>query len=226
MADRTMSPTSVEPLEVELFMDYHCPYSHRVAAWLDGLGPERVAVRHRLFGLEQVNRDPTATEWRLWEQPLDYVHHQARQNRRSLAAFLATAIVEAAEPPTVARRFRAAVYAARFDERLDIADPQVLDRLASAAGAAPGRVPAGLSDHDTIEAARRQIAVDWAAGCTDYRIFGVPTLRVGRARPFYLRLARRVDPAEGGRFLDALLAFRAAAPDVLELKLPEPVKPA
>jgi hypothetical protein len=201
MADRMTSPTSVEPLEVELFMDYHCPYSHRVAAWLDGLGPERVAVRHRLFGLEQVNRDPTATEWRLWEQPLDYVHHGAR-------------------------RFRAGVYAARFDERLDIADPDVLDRLASAAGAVPDRVPAGLSDTDAIEAARRRIAVDWAAARADYMIFGVPTLRVGRARPFYLRLARPVDPAEGPRFLDALLAFRAAAPDVLELKLPEPVKPA
>jgi len=213
------------PLEIELFMDYHCPYSHRVVAWLDALGPGRVAVRHRLFALEQVNRDATATEWRLWEQPLDYVHYEERQYRRPLAAFLATAIVDALGLPGVARRFRAGVYAARFDERLDIADPAVLDRVASAAGAAPNRVIAGFQNADAMAAARRRIADDWTAARTGYAVFGVPTLRIGESRPFYLRLAHPVVPADGPGFLDALLVFRAAAPDVLELKLPEPVQP-
>jgi predicted DsbA family dithiol-disulfide isomerase len=213
------------PLEVELFMDYHCPYSHRVVAWLDALGPDRVAVRHRLFALEQVNRDAAAAEWRLWEQPLDYVHYQERQHRRPLAAFLATAIVDAEELPGVARRFRAGVYAARFDERLDITDPAILDRIAAAAGADSNRVRAGLADARAVALARQRIAGDWAAARTGYAIFGVPTLRIGDDRPFYLRLARPVAPADGPGFLDALLAFRAAAPDVLELKLPEPVSP-
>jgi hypothetical protein len=226
MAAHGFARATAGPIVTELFMDYHCPYSGRVVAWLDELGPERVAVRHRLFALEQVNRDPAAAEWRLWEQPLDYVHYQERQNRRPLAAFLATAIIDASETATVARRFRGGVYAARFVERLDIADPAVLDRTASAAGAAPNRVPAGLLDADTVGAARRRIADDWAAARTDFAIFGVPTLRIGEARPFYLRVARPVAPEDGPGFLDALLAFRAGAPDVLELKLPEPVEPA
>lgn len=208
------------PVAVELFMDYHCPYSHRVVAWLDDLGPERVEVRHRLFGLEQVNRDPTATDWRLWEQPLDYRHYRDRQDRRPLAAFLATAIVEAGEPPDVARRFRRAVYAGRFGERSDITDVDILDGAARAAGAAPDRVRDGLRDQTVLVGARRRIADDWAAARSDFAIFGVPTLRIGAASPFYLRLARPVEPADGQARLEALLAFRRLAPEVLELKLP------
>lgn len=203
-------------------MDYHCPYSYRVAGWLDDLEPRHVALRARLVGLEQFNRDVTAAEWRLWEQPLDYVHHRQRQNRRSLAAFLATAIIEAAEPGDVARRFRRAVYTARFSERADIADEAVLEHLADVAGVAPGRVRDGLADPATIAAARERLAEDWAAARRDYAIFGVPTVRIGTDRPWYLRLDDRVEPAEGLRLLDALLTFRAAVPDLLELKLPEP----
>lgn len=224
--DGSWAPLQGAPLQIELFMDYHCPYSYRVVGWLDDLGPGRIAVRHRLVGLEQLNRDATAADWRLWEQPLDYVHYRERQNRRPLAAFLATAIIETAEAAEVARRFRRGVYEARFGERADITDPAVLDRVAVTAGAMPDRVRDGLAMPQIVAAARARIAADWAAARADYAVFGVPTLRFGAARPFYLRLARSIDRAEGPRFLDALLAFRAAAPEVLELKLPEPVEPA
>jgi predicted DsbA family dithiol-disulfide isomerase len=211
------------PIDVELFIDYHCPYSHRAVEWLDALEPGRVHLRHRLFALEQVNRDAAALEWRLWEQPLDYAQYRGKQHRRSLAAFLATAIVEAAEPPQVARQFRRGVYAARFEDRADISDVEVLERAAGAAGAAPGRVRDGLANPDAVATARARIAEDWAAARAEYAIFGVPTLRIGGSRPLYLRLARALGTDEGPGFLDALVAFRAAAPDVLELKVPEPV---
>ncbi|MBF8289394.1 MAG: DSBA-like thioredoxin domain, partial [Chloroflexi bacterium] len=204
-------------------MDYHCPYSQRVVLWLDDLGPERVAVRHRLFGLEQVNRDPGATDWRLWEQPLDYIQYRERQDRRSLAAFLATAIVEANEARGVAARFRRAVYEARFQDRADISDLMLLDSLAAAAGAAAGRVADGFSRPAELATARVRIADDWAAARSSFAIFGVPTLGVGGARPFYLRLAGPVEPADGPAVLDALLDFRSEVPGVLELKLPEPI---
>lgn len=204
-------------------MDYHCPYSHRAVAWLDDLGPGRVAVAYRLFALEQVNHDASASEWRLWEQPLDYAQYRGRQDRRSLAPFLATAIVEADESPEAARRFRRAVYEARFGERADISDIGVLERAAAAAGADADRVRGGLANPGAVAAARRRIADDWAVARAEYAIFGVPTLRIDGGRPFYLRLGRILGPEEGPAFLHALLAFRAAAPDLLELKLPEPV---
>ncbi|MBI2775834.1 MAG: DsbA family protein [Chloroflexi bacterium] len=220
---RAQQPGGPGPLEVELFMDYHCPYSWRAVAWLDDLPADAVRVRHRLFALEQVNRDPSATGWQLWTQPLDYVHHQGRQDRRPLAAFLATDVIDRTEPADVARRFRRAVYAVRFETRGDITDPAVLEGAAEAAGAARGRIREALADEAALLPARQRIADDWTAARRDYAVFGVPTLRIGDEQPFYLRLARALEPAAGAAFLEALLAFRAAAPDVLELKLPEPV---
>jgi hypothetical protein len=220
---RAARPAGFGPRAVELFMDYHCPYSHRATAWLDGLPADLVTVSHRLFALEQVNRDPTATAWRLWEQPLDYVHYRERQDRRPLAAFLATAILEATEPPEVVTRFRLGVYAARFEQGGDIADLDVLDGVALAAGVARGRLGEGLADPTQAAAARQRIADDWAGSRAEYATFGVPTLRIDGGVPFYLRLAGPVDPASGAAFLTAILDFRAAAPGVLELKVPERV---
>jgi hypothetical protein len=213
------------PIEVEAFIDYHCPYSHRAVAWLDALAEVgRIASRYRLFGLEQVNRDPAATAWRLWDQPLDYEHYRGRQDRRPLAAFLATAIIDAAEPADVARRFRLGVYGARFDDLADISDIEVLERAAVAAGAAPDRIRNGLADPDRLEAARRRIADDWARARAAYEIFGVPTLSLDGAAPFYLRLAGHVEAAAGAALLDAIRTFRRAAPDLLELKVPDAIE--
>jgi hypothetical protein len=208
------------PVRAELFMDYHCPYSHRVVAWLDELGPGVADVRYRFFALEQVNHDPEAVLWRLWEQPLDYPQYRGRQERRALGSFLATAILEAVEAPGVVRRFRRALYEARFVARADISDLDVLGAAADLAGAAPDMIRRGFADPALVAAARERIAADWAAARDPWQVFGVPTLVIGDAPPVYLRLAAAVPPAGGGALWDALLAFRAAAPGILELKQP------
>lgn len=214
------------PRRITVFFDYHCPYSYRVASWFRALGPDRLAVEHRFLSLEQLNRDPEATSWRLWEQPLDYEHHRGRPERRSLAAFLATAIAEGAggaalEPPLV-EELRLAIFAARHDDRLDISDPAVLDGLARSIGLPAGWLAARLADPGVVAAARGRIAADWAAARVPDRLFGVPTLVIDDAPPVYLRLARPPAADEGERLL-AWLAERAASlPFVLELKLPAP----
>lgn len=216
-------PDGSLPVAVEAFIDFHCPYSYRAVTWLDALGPELVDVRYRLFGLEQVNRDPTAEHWRLWDQPLDYEHYQERRDRRPLAAFLAAAVVDGTGDAALAIRYRRAVYEARFQDRLDISDPVLLEHLAVGVGAPARLVRDGLTaGHPAEIAARARIADDWRAARQDAEVFGVPTLRLGTDAPFYLRLARPV--SDGAAFLSALLAFRAAAPEVLELKLPAPIE--
>ena len=210
------------PLAVEVFMDYHCPYSHRVVCWLDDLVAGLVDVRYRLFALEQVNQDPDATTWRIWDQPLDYVQYRDRQDRRSLAAFLVTAIAEAtAADPAVARRLRRAIYAARFEDRLDISEPAVLEAAAVTAGLPPGWVAGSLADPALVERARTRLADDWAVARAPYLVFGVPTIVAGDQAPVYVRLAGSIPPADGVALLAAFRAFREAAPMILELKEPE-----
>lgn len=215
------------PTTVEVFMDYHCPYSHRVVCWLDDLEAGLVEVRYRLFALEQVNHDPEAATWRIWEQPLDYSQYRARQDRRSLAGFLATAIIEATVPDVgVLRRVRRALYAARFEDRLDISDPAVLEAAALRAGLPAGWIGEALRDDARTGPARQRIADDWAAARSPYLVFGVPTVVVGDEPPVYLRLTTSIAPAEGAALWAAFRAFRAAAPMVVELKEPERIPPA
>lgn len=223
MPDAQPDPRPDPPLVVDAFLDYHCPYSYRAVAWLDDLGPELVTVRHRLFALEQVDRDPDAAEWRLWEQPLDYRHYRDLPERRPLVAFLAAAIVEAAEPDEVARAFRLALYMARHDFARNVSDIDVVEQAGAIAGVRPGRIRDGIADPATQGAARRRIHEDWLAARSEYRIFGVPTLRLGGDRPFYLRLAGMVAREDGPRLLAALATIRTTPPGILEIKLPEPV---
>jgi hypothetical protein len=219
---------SPAPLELTVWYDYHCPYSRRAVAWLDGLGPARVRPAYRAFALEQVNVDPAAIEWQIWTQPLDYEHYRGRQDRRGLAALLATELLAAAEEPGVVARFRAEVYAARFDRTADIADPATLAAAAVAAGATSagnggGALLAALADETALTPARARLAADWAAARAEWEVFGVPTLQFEGDAPIYLRLEREPDPgAEAVDLLDRLVGLGRAAPYVLEVKRPEP----
>lgn len=211
-------------VELTVWYDYHCPYSFRATEWLIGLGPDRVRPRFRPFPLEQVNRDAMAEAWRLWEQPLDYVHYRDRQDRRPLAGFLATAVLEGAEAPEVVERFRLGVYRARFDDKADITDVGLLVRLATAAGADGPSLASAMADETALAAPRAGLAQAWSDARTAYTIFGVPTIEPAGEPPFYLRLERAVEPGlEAQDLLDRVLGLRREASIVLELKLPEPV---
>jgi hypothetical protein len=213
-------------LEMTVWYDYQCTYSNRAIRWLDGLGPGVAHVTYRAFGLEQVERDATATTWRLWDQSLDYEHHDGRPWKRSLAAFLATAVVEATGGPVVVARFRHAVLDARWTDKRDLSDPAVLIELAEASGADAGTLADALAGTGTggvarQAAARARIAGDWAAARTDHAIFGVPTIRWGEIAPIYLRLAHLPDPDEAQPLFDVLVDLRERFPLVLELKQPD-----
>jgi hypothetical protein len=183
-----------------------------------------VRPRFRPFPLEQVNRDATAESWRLWEQPLDYVNYRERQDRRPLAAFLATGLVEEMESAGVVERFRLAVYRARFDDKADISDVGLLVHLAAATGADDRRLASAMADETALAAPRAGLARAWRDARSTYAIFGVPTIEPAGERPFYLRLERSAEPGkEAQDLLDRVLGLRRDAPLVLELKLPEPV---
>lgn len=210
------------PLDLTVWYDYHCPYSQRAVEWLIGLGPAHVRPRFRPFPLEQVNRDATATAWRLWEQPLDYVHYRERQDRRPLHAFLATTLLEAFDEPEVVDRFRLAVYRARFDEKADISDVDLLVRLAAEAGADGPSLARAMAEEAALTAARGGLAAAWAEARATWEIFGVPTIEPDGARPFNLRLERPVLPgSEAIDLLERVMGLRRDASLVLELKLPE-----
>jgi hypothetical protein len=210
---------TASPTKLDLFYDFHCPYCYRAVDWIGGLGGDVVDADYRLFALEQVNRDPDADGWRLWEQPLDYRHYRERQDRRPLAPFLAMANVEAVETADVAARFRLGVFAQRFDEHEDITDTGRLAHVLHQAGGDGHRLKERFEDAAADVAARVRIATDWEDARRDFLVFGVPTLRLeGAPRPYYLRLEQRLTPADGRDFWDRFAGLLDDAPYLLEIK--------
>ena len=135
---------------------------------------------------------------------MDYQHYQERHDWRALAPFLATAIVEDHAGAAVSRRFRRAVYAAQFEDRLDISEPTLLDVAGVKAGLLPGWVEEALPDTSRTDAARRRLADDWAAARSPFLVFGVPTLVLDEQAPVYLRLDAPIPPANGAAIPDGL----------------------
>jgi hypothetical protein len=212
------------PLELTVFYDVHCPYSDRVLAWLADLGRDAVTPAYRTFPLEQVNHDPSATEWRIWEQPLDYEHYQGRQDRRALHAFVAIVLAERLAPVGAVDRFRLLVSRARHGLGRDVTERAFLLELAEEAGVDARALAELLDDEDAQAWARRRIADDWADARAEYEIFGVPTLRLDGVAPFYLRLERVPRGEDARELLDSIRGFGRRLPQVLEIKVPERVK--
>jgi hypothetical protein len=212
------------PLELTVFYDVHCPYSDRVLAWLADLGRDAVTPGYRTFPLEQVNHDPSATEWRIWEQPLDYEHYQGRQDRRALHAFVAIVLAERLAPVGAVDRFRLLVSRARHGLGRDVTERAFLLELAEEADVDARALAELLDDEDAQARARRRIADDWADARAEYEIFGVPTLRLDGVAPFYLRLERVPRGEDARELLDSIRGFGRRLPQVLEIKVPERVK--
>ena len=103
-----------------------------------------------------------------------------------------------------------------------LGDREGLRAAAERAGIEPDRVDPWAAGPGRLAEARSRLAADWAEARRDSAVFGVPTLRFDGERPWYLRLERTPQADEGEELLDWLVAIRAAAPYLLELKVPEP----
>ena len=79
-----------KPLVVEVYYDYLCPYVYAGALWVrdvkTALGDD-IEFVWRSFPLEQVN-SPEGPDWKLWEQPDDYVSRGFNAFRGAEAAKL------------------------------------------------------------------------------------------------------------------------------------------
>jgi predicted DsbA family dithiol-disulfide isomerase len=203
----------VEPevIELEVFYDYFCPFVYRASVLLQNVGRSRpLKVAWRYFSLAQVNSKDDG--WTVWDAP-------ASENVRGRIAFKAA---EAARRQGRFDDFHNLLLQARHRDRLEIDQPEVVERVAVDAGLNLEQFRQDVSDPDILAA----LARDHRQAVREHGVFGTPTFVFPDGASAYVRLAEAPEAGDHStRVFDRLVSVAAGEPSILELKRPRKPTP-
>jgi predicted DsbA family dithiol-disulfide isomerase len=204
----------VEVIELDLFFDYNCPFVYRAAKMLEAVsdsGERALKINWRYFSLSQVNHraDGPDDVWTVWNAP----------SSEPVKGRLAFKAAESARRQHRFDAFHMALLDARHRDRLDIEDPETVERVAGQEGLDLQRFRSDLADPAILSKLER----DHAEARDFHGVFGTPTL-VFPEGAAYLRLAGVLEGSEALRVFDNVAGTISSQPEVLEIK--RPVRPA
>ena len=200
-----------DPLAVDVYFDFSCPYVHSAAAWLSEvnrqLGDSRIEVTWKFFPLEQVNA-PADAEMPIWDLPPE----RRSRGRDSLHA----AAAARRQGREALERFHTALLALKHDEGQDHGKRSTLDEAASRADLDLARFSADLADRALL----KEIESDYVAGREELGVFGTPTFVFPNGHSAYLQILPPPPPEEAVAFwLDFVRDVRDR-PYLREIKRP------
>ncbi len=205
-AEPILKPAS--PLKFDVFYDYLCPYVYRASVLLQNVrdsGERPIELRWRYFSLIQVNSKDEG--WTVWDAP--------DSEARGRLAFKAA---EAARRQDAFDAFHMALLRARHEQRADINDVAVVERVAEDSGLDLDRFRKDIADPQIVLALER----DHRAGIAEYGVFGTPTF-VFDAGAAYVRLSEPPEASDSVAIFDRVISIAAEEPRILEIK--RPVRP-
>jgi predicted DsbA family dithiol-disulfide isomerase len=197
------------PRRFDVFYDYLCPFVYRASVLLQnvgGSGERPLEVRWRYFSLTQVNNKDEG--WTVWDA--------ADTEARGRLAFKAA---EAARRQDAFEALHAALLRARHEQRADIDDMTVVERVAEATGLDLDRFRKDIADPQIVSALER----DHRAAVTEHGVFGTPTFVFEGGASAYVRLAEAPGASDSVVIFDRLVSIAADEPRIIEIK--RPVKP-
>jgi predicted DsbA family dithiol-disulfide isomerase len=200
-----------EPIKLDVYFDYQCPFVYRMAGLLDAVrrSGREVEVGWRYFSLTQVNSKDDG--WTVWGAPAS----EAVRGRLAFAA------AEAARRQARFADLHQPLLEARHRDRLDLDDPEVIEQVASVAGLDMERFHRDLGDSSIFDA----LARDHTHAVQKEGVFGTPTLVFADGGSAYVRLAEATDGGGALRVFDQLVSVAAAEPRILEIKRPRRPSP-
>ena len=207
-----MSVVDSEVIQFEVFYDYLCPFVYRASVLLHNVGlpePSRLKVTWRYFSLTQVNSKDDG--WTVWDAP-------ASQLVKGRLAFQAA---EAARRQGRFDDFHMPLLEARHRDRLDLDQPEVVERIAVDSGLDLDRFRKDVADPRILDS----LAHDHHLAVQEHGVFGTPTFVFSDGASAYVRLADAPDVANSGRLFDRVLAIAAGEPSILEIKRPRKPTP-
>jgi predicted DsbA family dithiol-disulfide isomerase len=201
-----------EVIQFEVFYDYLCPFVYRASVLLHNVGlsePSRLKVTWRYFSLTQVNSKDDG--WTVWDAP-------ASQLVKGRLAFKAA---EAARRQGCFDDFHMPLLEARHRDRLDLDQPEVVERVAVDSGLDLDRFRKDVADPRILDS----LARDHHLAVQEHGVFGTPTFVFSDGASAYVRLAAAPDAANSGRLFDRVLSIAAGEPSILEIKRPRKPTP-
>jgi predicted DsbA family dithiol-disulfide isomerase len=193
----------------DVFYDYLCPFVYRASALIQNVkdsGARPLDVRWRYFSLTQVNSKVEG--FRVWDA--------GDAEARGRLAFKAA---EAARRQDAFDEFHMALLRARHEQRADIDDIAVVERIAEDSGLDLDRFRKDVADPQIALA----LARDHRAAVADHGVFGTPTFVFEAGQSAYVRLSEVPEPSDSVAIFDRLVSIAADEPRILEIK--RPVKP-
>lgn len=168
-----------DPVEVEVFFDFACPYVHSASVWMDHvqrqLGADAPRLTWRLFPLEEVNA-PADAEVSIWDLPAD----RRSRGRDSMHA----AIAASRQGPDAFDRFRRELLALKHEGGLDHGLRSTQDEAARRAELDLEKFAADLEDRTLLA----QIRDDYQHARTEHSVFGTPTFVFPNGAAAYIKL--------------------------------------
>lgn len=197
-------------MQLDVFYDYLCPFVYRTSVLLQNVrdsGERELEVRWRYFSLTQVNSKDEG--WAVWDVP-------ESERVRGRLAFKAA---EAARRQDRFEDFHMRLLRARHQDRVDIDDIAVVERVADESGLDLDSFRNDVADPKILAGLSR----DHRAAVAEYGVFGTPTLVFSGGATAYLRLSEAPEAPDSVGVFDRVVSIAADEPRILEIK--RPVKP-
>ncbi len=168
-----------------------------------------VRVNWKYFSLEQVN-SKEGPDWKVWDQPPDYVGKGLRAFRASEAARL--------QGDEVWGRFRMNLLLTRHRDGKDLDDEAVIREVAQQSRVDMARWERDYEDRSLLQA----LARDHTEAVERYGAFGVPTIVFPNGNAGYLKLRPVPPPEQAVEVFDEIVDTIRDRSYVLEIKRPTP----
>ncbi len=199
-----------KPLVVEVYYDYLCPYVFAGSLWArdvkTALGDE-IEFVWRSFPLEQVN-SPEGPDWKLWEQPDDFVS-------RGLNAFRGAEAAKLQGPDRFAN-FHFALLEARHVDDKNIGRKEVVIETARKAGLDVDAFARAFADRSLMA----NIGKDYETAISEYGIFGTPTFVFPDGQAAYMKMRPKAPEEDAVAVWNNFVTMVVGRPYIAEVKRP------
>ncbi len=198
------------PVKLDVFYDYGCPYVYAAAMWLKNvkavLGSD-LEINWRYFPLEQVN-SAEGPDWKLWEQPADYVSRGRGAFQGAISARLQG--VEAFDA------FHYGLLTAKHVDGKNHGRRNVIVEVARNVGLDMDRFEKHLDDLSMLS----DVGEDYEYGRNTLGVFGTPTLVFEDGSSAYMKM---LPPAPDDQAMDVWATVTTMVQDypfIAEIKRP------